>query len=151
MKKPPATATTSTRTVTVLSVSPLAEDHASLQAIFDHSKWELFRASSLTVANDTMNRREIGVVICERDLEPGSWADVLQERQRRPNAPSLIVASRLADEHLWAEALTAGAFDVLAKPFDRLEVVRSVSSAWLDWYHKHEAPARGFPAMRAAS
>ena len=66
------------------------------------------------------------------------------------NPPSLIVASRLADDRLWADALTLGAFDVLAKPFERMEVVRSVSSAWLDWYHKYEVPKVQFPAMRAA-
>jgi hypothetical protein len=40
---------------------------------------------------------------------------------------------------------------VLAKPFERLELVRSVSSAWLHWYHKYELVAREWPAMRAAS
>jgi hypothetical protein len=29
---------------------------------------------------------------------------------------------------------------VLAKPFERLELVRSVSSAWLHWYHKYFTP-----------
>jgi DNA-binding response OmpR family regulator len=43
-----------------------------------------------------------------------------------PNAPSLIVSSRLADEHLCAEALNLGAFDVLAKPFNKMDVIRSV-------------------------
>ena len=45
----------------------------------------------------------------------------------------LIVTSRLADDRLWAEALNLGAYDVLAKPFERMELVRSVSSAWLHW------------------
>jgi DNA-binding NtrC family response regulator len=98
-----------------------------------------------------MGRREIGVVICERNLSPGSWIDVLEEVGLLQNAPSLIVTSRLADDRLWAEALNLGAYDVLAKPFERLELVRSVSSAWLHWYHKYEVPTRELPAMRAAS
>jgi DNA-binding response OmpR family regulator len=63
----------------------------------------------------------------------------------------LIVTSRLADERLWVEALNLGAFDVLAKPFDQKELVRSVSLAWLHWRHHHEVPARGVNSMRAAS
>ena len=59
--------------------------------------------------------QEIGVVICERDLSPGSWVDMLKEGRLLPNAPSLIVTSRLADDKLWAEALNLGAYDVLAK------------------------------------
>jgi len=39
--------TPTTGTLTVLSVSPLDEDHSSLQAIIGHSKWLLFKARDL--------------------------------------------------------------------------------------------------------
>lgn len=150
MKKQPAVETNSARTVTVLSVSPLAEDHSSLQAIFNHSKWELHRADCLASAQAVMSSREIGVVICERNLSPGTWVDMLEEGRLLPNSPSLIVTSRLADDRLWAEALNLGAYDVLAKPFERMELVRSVISAWWHWYHKHAVPTRELAAMQAA-
>ena len=76
------------------------------------------------------------VRVGERDLLSGTWKDVLEYTNSLPNAPSFIVASRLADEHLWAEALNLGAWDVLAKPFDRTEVIRSVRSAWQHWHHQ---------------
>jgi DNA-binding NtrC family response regulator len=151
MRKQPTVETNLTKTVTVLSVSPLVEDHFSLQAIFNHSKWELHRAECLASAHAIMRRREIGVVICERDLSPGTWIDMLRQGELLPNAPSLIVTSRLADDRLWAEALNLGAYDVLAKPFERLELVRTVISAWLHWYHKYRAPTREWAAMQAAS
>jgi DNA-binding NtrC family response regulator len=150
MSQTPVPATNPTRTVTVLSVSPNAEDHASLKAIFDRSKWQLFRADCLAAAHAIISRREIGVVICERDLSPGSWVDMLKEGGRVQNPPPLIVTSRLADERLWAEALNVGAYDVLAKPFDRLELVRSVSAAWLHWYHRCELPKFNLSAISAA-
>lgn len=150
MKKPSARETNSARTVTVLSVSPLTEDHFSLQAIFNHSKWKLYRADCVASAQSVMNTQEIGVVICERNLAPGSWVDMLEVGRLRPNAPELIVTSRLADDKLWAEALNLGAYDVLAKPFERSELVRSVILAWLHWYHQQEIPARALAAMRAA-
>jgi DNA-binding NtrC family response regulator len=151
MKKQPTAETNSTKTVTVLSVSPLAEDHFSLQAIFNRSKWELHQADCLASAHAILSRREISVVICERDLSPGTWIDLLKEAELLPNAPSLIVTSRLADDRLWAEALNLGAYDVLAKPFERMELVRSVSSAWLHWHHKYELSVRAWVTMRAAS
>ena len=150
MKKQPTGETNSPKTVTVLSVSPLAEDHLSLQTIFNHTRWELHRADCLASAQSVMNRREIGVVICERNLAPGSWVDMLESGRFLRNAPQLIVTSRLADEELWAQALNLGAYDVLAKPFECMELVRSVSLAWLHWYHQQEVPAR-YEAMRAAS
>jgi hypothetical protein len=97
--------TTPARTVTVLSVSPNDADHLSLQAIIGHSKWKLFTASDLASAVSLLHGHEISVLLCERDLRPGTWIDVLENIKFLPNAPSLIVASMLADDHLWAEAL----------------------------------------------
>ena len=151
IRKQPTAETNSNRNVTVLSVSPIAEDHFSLQAIFNHSKWELHRADCLATAHEVMRRQEIGVIICERNLSPGSWVDMLEVWGYIPDAPSLIVTSRLADDGLWAEALNLGAYDVLAKPFERAELVRSVRLAWLHWYHKLAVPTRAMAAMRAAS
>ncbi len=149
-KKQPRAEVDPTRIVTVLSVSPVAEDHASLQAILEHSKWELYTAVSVPTALTAIRRRQTGVVICERDLRPGTWIDMLEELRRLPNAPPLIIASRLADERLWAEALRLGAYDVLAKPFERRELVRSVSLAWLHWRHQSPAPMTSASVMRAA-
>lgn len=140
-----------TRIVTVLSVSPLAEDYFSLQAVFNHSNRALYKADSLASALAVIRRREIGVVICERDLSPGTWIDMLEELRLLRDAPPLIVTSRLADEKLWAEALNLGAYDVLAKPFEHRELVRSVNLAWLHWYHQHEVHNREVNAMQVAS
>lgn len=74
---------------------------------------------------------------CERDLAPGAWKDMLDEAFALPQSPCVIVTSRLADEYLWAEALNVGAYDVLAKPFEREEVVRIVSLASRSWHDRH--------------
>ncbi|MGO9258432.1 MAG: response regulator [Bryobacteraceae bacterium] len=147
MEKQLTAETNTTGIVTVLSVSPLAEDHLSLQQFFNRSKWELYKTDSLRSALALLHTREIGVVICERDLSPGTWIDMLEGLRLSQDAPPLIVTSRVADERLWAEALNLGAYDVLAKPFERTELVRSVSLAWLHWRHRHEAHTRVANAM----
>jgi FixJ family two-component response regulator len=81
------------------------------------------------------------VVVCEQDLTPGSWKEMLDQVTILPYPPSLIVTSRLADERLWAEALNLGAFDVLAKPFDRTEAMRVVGAAWRAWGRPVRLPA----------
>jgi DNA-binding response OmpR family regulator len=121
-----------------------------LQAIIGHSKWKLFTASDLASAVSLLHGHEISVLLCERDLRPGTWIDVLENIKFLPNAPSLIVASRLADDHLWAEALNLGAWDVLAKPFDHIGVIRSVKSAWQRW-HDQTHPHAITSALSAAS
>jgi DNA-binding NtrC family response regulator len=120
--------------VTVLFVSPLDEDHSSLEAIIGQSRWMLFKARDLVSTLAVLKQHEIAVLLCERDLLPGTWIDVMEHINTMPHAPSLIVASRLADDRLWAEALNLGAWDVLAKPFHLTEVIRSVRSAWQHWH-----------------
>jgi DNA-binding NtrC family response regulator len=151
MRKQPGIVGSSTGALAVLSVSPIEEDHLSLQAIIRHSNWILFQARDLASALALLQQHEIGVVLLERDLLPGRWTEILEHIKSLLNAPSLIVASRLADDRLWAEALNLGAWDVLAKPFDRREVFRSVMSAWQHWQNQIQTPALAMKAMTAAS
>ncbi len=125
-------------TITVLAVSSSPEDHASLQAILAHSHWRLYQCSSHGGAIALLSAHSIGVVIVDTDLRPGTWRDLLSIRESLPGAPQVIVASRLADDRLWAEALNLGAYDVLAKPFHAREVFHSVSLAWRHWKERCE-------------
>jgi DNA-binding response OmpR family regulator len=134
--------------VTLLSVGPIEEDHASLEGILKFSKcdlvpdceWKLNACPTLASARTALRKLRVPVVVCESDLQPGTWKEVLEELRTLPDPPFLIVTSRLADERFWAEALNLGAYDVLAKPFDRTEVTRIVSMAWLHWKDQHGDP-----------
>ena len=136
--------------VPVLSISPMEEDHFFLQNILNRLQGTLdpsraFRVDSCaTLASGltALRKRQFEVVVCERDLPPGSWKDMLEQVTILPDPPSFIVTSRLADERLWAEALNLGAYDVLAKPFDRTEAMRVVSAAWRAWGGPVRLPAR---------
>jgi len=136
--------------VPVLSISPLEEDHFFLQNILSRLQGTLdpsytFKVSScatLTSGLAALGKRQFEVVVCERDLTPGSWKDVLERVTILPDSPSLIVTSRLADERLWVEALNLGAYDVLTKPFDRTEAMRVIGAAWRAWGGPVRLPAR---------
>jgi len=151
MPNQPVIAPNRTAPITVLSVSPLEGDHTALEAIIRHSNWALFKADSPSVAGSILHRQDVSVVLCERDLKPGTWTDLLDHIKDWQRSPSLIVTSRVADERLWAEAINLGAWDVLAKPFDRTEVLRSVKSAWQHWHDHNQIPTSGMKVMRVAS
>ena len=141
MRKQPATENSLTRPVNLLSVSPAAEDHISLKHIvaapewanYTDSKWTLMSCSTLKKALAALREGNLPIVICDHDLPGGTWIELLEQTRTLPTPPYVIVASRMADDTLWAEALNLGAYDVLAKPFDAQEVVRIVSLAWLHW------------------
>ena len=130
--------------VIVLSVGSTEEEHAGLSDIFAHSQWSLCPQSqwklktsrSLGAALPILRERPVPIVLCDRDLGGASWKELLEQVAPLPDPPCVIVASRLADEYLWAEALNLGAYDVLAKPFETAEVLRVLSSAWLHRKHR---------------
>jgi DNA-binding NtrC family response regulator len=139
-------------TWSVLSISPIDEDHLSLEAILGNSTFTLFKARDINSALMLLQQRDIAVVLCQRDLLPGTWIDVLEHIEALPIPASLIVTSRLADEQLWAEALNLGAWDVLASnPFDRDEVIRCVESGRRRWDNQIQIRATGMMRLAAAS
>ena len=151
MNAKPEIGTIQTGFLNVLSISPLEEDHLSLQAVFHFSKWMLFKADRVSRALSLLQEHDISVIVCEADAMPGAWTEVLQHIQKMPNSPALIVTSRVADEHLWAEALNLGAWDVLAKPFSRTELIRTVKTAWNHWHYQIESAPKTIHMASAAS
>ncbi len=127
-------------TAAILLVSPFEQDHVSLGHMFHRSAWKLSGALTCREALSHVRQHVIPVVICERDLTDGIWTDFLEAAAAAAHPPAVIVASRLADERLWAEVLNVGGWDVLAKPFETREVFHSVSSAWRQWdYQRRQA------------
>lgn len=129
----PGTASPPEKVVTVLAISPLEEDHVFLKHIFGHSNWQIRHSRTCREALAVLTGNRVPVIISEKQLPDGNWKDILSAAGRQSQPPLLIVTSRLADDHLWAEVLNLGGYDVLMKPFDPTEVFRVVSLAWLNW------------------
>lgn len=93
----------------------------------------------------------IAIILWDSDLASSRWQEMLEYLSSLPDPPLMIVTSRLADEYLWAEALNLGAWDVLAKPFDREEVSRVLGFAWRHWQDRHGIHYTRSARRRAAS
>ena len=132
-------------TITILSVSPANSDHAALEQTFRDSSLSLYPncrlalqpSSTLASALTTLRTHRIPIVLCDRDEQPEAWRRILQAGKDLSAPPCVIVTSRLADDRLWAELLKDGAFDLLAKPFDKADVMRIVHAAWVHWQNRY--------------
>ena len=120
----------------------VAEERANVLAVFSSAVDELILgkmlqsisckrlwARSASEAIRVLQQTPIAVVICEQQLPDGDWRLMLEATQAMPEPPLLVVASRAADDELWAEVLNCCGFDVLAKPFRRDEVLYCVNCA----------------------
>jgi DNA-binding NtrC family response regulator len=140
----------------VLSITPLQGDHTALRKVFNQAyrnqdHWKLLTASSVEWATNLLRQYTIPIAICERDLQPGTWRDLLEETATMPHSPLVIVTSLLADERLWAEVLNEGGYDVLAKPFDGTEVIRVVEGALRRWQDQHGSDFAAPRKLKVAS
>jgi DNA-binding NtrC family response regulator len=137
------------KVVAVLAISPHEEDHACLRAIIGRTNWKIFEVHDCHDAMIYLLKNRVGVLICERELPDGDWKTLLDSLSALPFQPLVVVSSRDADATLWAEVLNRGAYDVLAKPFDRIEFTRIISLAWLHWREKATRGLRDASAREA--
>jgi len=115
---------------TILAVFPLGEDRTAIERIFEPPNWRVYFAWTLEEARAALRLSAVGVVISESHLPDGhTWKELLTEVQGVPDPPLLVVADHLADDRLWAEVLNLGGYDLLTKPLDAREVLRTVSLA----------------------
>ena len=134
----------------ILVVSPFPEDCQTLGQFLPETGWAIRNEPTLLHATRCLRENPSHLVVCETDLPEATWHDLLAEVQRLPKPPFLILSSRSAGEHLWAEALNLGAYDVLSKPFVGAEVTRVLNMAWLHWKFRYDG-GRSAPLNRRAT
>ena len=136
-------------TVAVLSVSPDESDHAALERTFREAEVTLYpnctlslvRSSSLESAFAALQESRIPIVLFDGDWLPGAWREMAARIKSLTAPPCLIVISQRADDRLWTEALSFGAFDVIGKPLNQTDVIRIVTAAWRRWSNRYAQSA----------
>lgn len=117
----------------VLAALPAADDQISLRAILGPTGCSLHFVRNLQEGRGTLHSLlYVSVLLTDSSLDgEDSWKHLLDESRTLADPPPVIVASRQADDSLWAEILSVGCYDLLAKPFQKGEVLRVLSSACL--------------------
>ena len=138
----PSIAVDAPRTATVVLAGYAKQERDFLQKVFNSREnllapeydWIFQTKDSVAAILALLKRDRIPVILCDEAMGPDGWKELLDRFALLTRPPCLIVTSRLADDYLWAEALNLGAYDVLARPFDRAEVIRTVCQARLHWH-----------------
>jgi DNA-binding NtrC family response regulator len=115
---------------TLLTIGLSHEDCARIPDREDGLPCPVHQVMTRSAALGALRKHVPSIIICERRLGDGAWNDILSATFEVSPAPPVIVASRHADEYLWAEVLNLGGYDVLSLPFDREEVKRVIHAAW---------------------
>ena len=85
----------------------------------------------------------VQVVFTDTLLPDGDWRTTLETAAQSDASPEVVVCAPVGvPRRLWAEALEAGAYDVLMEPFGQGEVRRVVDAAAAKSYMRSLPPAR---------
>ncbi len=113
----------------ILLVAPFDEHLISLLRILGHTRWDILWHTNLEDALASFTEEHVDVVICDRELPDGDWKHVVRRVRTLNNAPAAIVTSLAWDDRLWADVRNQGGYDVLMKPYDGEEVLRTIALA----------------------
>lgn len=109
------------------------EDRLSLERILSPCEWDVIWTRSCTEAVAAVRRTAAPIIVCDQRFPDGEWRELWNELGKDPCPPEFILASRLADERLWAELLNLGGYNLLTKPFRPEEVIRTIHGALMEW------------------
>jgi DNA-binding NtrC family response regulator len=131
----------------LMLVSGEEQNHKALAGPCEQHGWRVHHSRSFA---DFATASEDGpaVVVTDYSLPDGSWTKVLTHARDHAPASEIVVYSRLADEHLWAEVMCLGGFDVLSDPSDERELLRVTMAAWCESRIRNEMlSATGLPGV----
>ncbi len=114
----------------VLFISPRRADATLISRMLGPASLELEHVHGIVHAAALLRRKTYAAILTECRLPDGCWKDVLDFVERTVRC-QVVVTDRLADDVLWADVLSLGAYDFLAQPFDPDEVRRILTNACL--------------------
>ncbi|MGA8809874.1 MAG: sigma-54 dependent transcriptional regulator [Thermoanaerobaculia bacterium] len=100
----------------------IVDDEASLRdflsIVFEDEGWRVETAGSVAEARAAVAKNEPDLILCDLMLPDGSGIDLLREVKTATPSIAVVMITAHTSTKSAVEALKAGAFDYIAKPFD---------------------------------
>jgi len=109
------------------------EDRNLLRMIAAGNQLGIRFANSSAEVRDMASQVKAAVILCDRDLPGTQWRELVHLLASVPQQPLVILLSRVIDEYLWEEVIRNGGYDILPKPLQEDEVLRSIKLACSYW------------------
>lgn len=94
-----------------------------LAEILRRNHFRVWIASSVETALKILEKTAVDLVLSDLRMPGRGGMDLLRSvRELHPDLP-VVLLSAFGDEHLWVEALSAGAVDLIPKPFKKQEII----------------------------
>ncbi len=113
----------------VLLASERDDDYHTFQVLLENTKWSVARALSWSEVSGYCDCVVDPVILVDRHFQGSDWRFTVSSLLNVTANCCLILLSDVSDPYLWNELVQYGGFDVLARPFERSEVLRTLAFA----------------------
>jgi DNA-binding NtrC family response regulator len=94
-----------------------------LAEILRRHHFQVWTASSVASALEFLEKRPVDLVLSDIRMPERGGMDLLKQIRENQSRIPVVLLSAFGDEHLWVEALSAGAVDLIPKPFKKQEII----------------------------
>lgn len=94
-----------------------------LAEILRRHHFQVWTASSVASALELLEKRPVDLVLSDIRMPERGGMDLLKQIRENQSRIPVVLLSAFGDEHLWVEALSAGAVDLIPKPFKKQEII----------------------------
>ena len=94
-----------------------------LAEILRRNHFRVWMASSVEMALGLLEKTSVDLVLSDIRMPERGGMDLLRHLREHHSDLPVVLLSAFGDEHLWVEALSAGAVDLIPKPFKKQEII----------------------------
>jgi DNA-binding response OmpR family regulator len=117
----------------LLLASADEEDRNGLRRIFSATRWRVVEAGRWAEVLRLTDQDVFPVALCDRELPGMDWRDGVRQLRMGHRSPAIILLSTVADQYLWEELVSVGAFDALTRPFRESQTLAMIEFAHIHW------------------
>jgi two-component system response regulator FlrC len=94
-----------------------------LAEILRRHHFNVLTSSSVVSALELIKKTPVDLVLSDIRMPEKGGMDLLKHIRDAHSRIPVVLLSAFGDEHLWVEALSAGAVDLIPKPFKKQEII----------------------------
>ena len=131
----------------VLTIGEEATVFRPVQRTLRPTGWAVVHANSLHAALAYLRTNVAAVAVVQDDLAGTDGNTALSSLRSSADAPEIVLVTW--DKLPLQDAIRAGAFDVVQRPFDHSDLLWAVAAAWHNWMTQRERAFGGGPCSDA--
>ena len=113
----------------IVAIVPHGPIRSLLQSIARNVGWALTLSETPLIPAATRGADTPPIVICDRELSPYGWQEIIGALADNSPRPYVILLSPQADANLWDELQRVGGSDILRAPVTRESLLRALTKA----------------------